>query len=112
MNIFSFKHMVLLLLCGVIAFTACDDELNMNGSPNGLTFSTDTLTFDTVFTTIGSTTSKVMVYNKQNKAVKINLIHLAGGASSPFRINVDGAKDAIHQFQDIVLKARDSFCVC
>lgn len=111
MNIFSFKHMVLLLLCGVIAFTACDDELNMNGSPNGLTFSTDTLTFDTVFTTIGSTTSKVMVYNKQNKAVKINLIHLAGGASSPFRINVDGAKDAIHQFQNIVLKARDSLFV-
>jgi len=71
MNIFSFKHTVLLLLCIVVAFTACDDELNMmNGSLNGLTFSKDTLTFDTVFTTIGSTTSKVMVYNKENKAVK------------------------------------------
>lgn len=90
MNIFSFKHTVLLLLCIVVAFTACDDELNMmNGSLNGLTFSKDTLTFDTVFTTIGSTTSKVMVYNKENKAVKIDLIYLAGGASSPFRINVD-----------------------
>lgn len=111
MNLFSSKYTVLLSLCVMIALAACDNELNMNGAANGLTFSTDTLTFDTVFTTIGSTTSKVMVYNKQNKAVKIDMVHLAGGASSPFRINVDGAKDALHQFQDIKLNARDSLFV-
>lgn len=54
-----------------------------------LEFSTDTLTFDTVFTTLASTTLYFRVYNPNKNAVKTN-VTLAGGSNSNFRINVDG----------------------
>jgi hypothetical protein len=76
-----------------------------------LSFSTDTLTFDTVFTTIGSTTEKLMVYNPNNRALKISSIGLAGGAKSQFRINVDGSLSADNHFSDIEIRAKDSMYI-
>ena len=55
-----------------------------------LSFSTDTVLFDTVFTTVGSTTKQLRVRNTDKNAIVISSIKLAGGSSSPFRINVDG----------------------
>lgn len=70
------------------SLTSCKKK-NSFGEGN-LDFSTDTLVFDTVFTTIGSTTMKFKIYNRKNKALKIDQIQLMGGASSPFKINFDG----------------------
>lgn len=61
-------------------------------SKENLNFSTDTLVFDTVFTTVGSTTQSFKFYNPSKNPIKIDQIELMGGASSPFRINVDGVK--------------------
>jgi hypothetical protein len=83
---------------------------NYSVSPNHLlTFSTDTLSFDTVFTTIGSTTNLFMIYNKNDEALNINKILLAGGQSSNFRINVDGRKGDL--FSDIPIWKKDSLYV-
>ena len=46
----------------------------MNGGT--LSFSTDTLKFDTVFTSLGSVTRSFKIYNTNNKRVKINQIKL------------------------------------
>jgi len=54
-----------------------------------LEFSTDTLTFDTVFTTLGSTTLYFKVYNPNRHTVKTD-VWLAGGDASNFRLNIDG----------------------
>jgi len=59
-------------------------------SKKNLEFSVDTLVFDTVFTTVGSTTKQFKIYNKESKTVQIDQIELMGGANSPFRMNVDG----------------------
>jgi|WetSurSiteA1Bulk_404760.scaffolds.fasta_scaffold04792_3 hypothetical protein len=53
-------------------------------------FSSDTITFDTVFTTIGSATLSFKVYNRSNRPLLIQSISLAGGESSFFRLNIDG----------------------
>ena len=100
----------LLLFTFVLALPACEDERQTTGSES-FSFSKDTLTFDTVFTTLGSATSKILVYNNTNKELRINDVRLAGGADSYFRINVDGKIHAQHQFQNIVIRAKDSMYV-
>ena len=54
-------------------FVSCTkEEEYATGGNVSLKFSQDTLTFDTIFTTVGSITKKVVVYNEENEAVKIN----------------------------------------
>ncbi len=68
----------------------CNRE-NLDPDPRALpSFSTDTVTFDTVFTTIGSTTLHFKVYNRSDRPLVISAIDLAGGESSFFRLNIDG----------------------
>jgi hypothetical protein len=66
---------VLLLIVMVQFFSSCKkDTFLMNGGT--LSFSTDTLKFDTVFTSLGSVTRSFKIYNTNNKRVKINQIKL------------------------------------
>lgn len=85
--------LIALIICSAI-FSACnrlDDNFSTN--PNHrLSFSTDTLSFDTVFTSIGSATKQFMIYNKNKEPLNIETIMLAGAETTGFRINVDGRK--------------------
>ncbi len=81
---------------------------NLFGDGN-LAFSNDTLVFDTVFTTIGSTTKYFKIYNFQNKALKISNVQLMGGSASKFKLNLDGVQGT--NFTDIEIPSGDSlFC--
>lgn len=71
-----------------------------------LYFSTDTITFDTVFTTIGSSTEFFMIRNKSSRSINISSIKLAGGSNSNFRINIDGLSGV--DFTDIEILPEDS----
>jgi hypothetical protein len=75
-------------------------------SNGNLAFSKDTVVFDTVFTTIGSTTQQFKIYNNDNRTVKIEEVELMGGTSSPFRLNVDGIPG--DNFTDIEIEGKDS----
>ena len=98
------------LLLTIVMLTGCNDINNYSVSPNHLlSFSTDTLTFDTVFTTIGSATGYFMIYNRNSEALKIETIRLAGGERSGFRINIDGRKG--DTFSDIPIWKKDSLYV-
>jgi hypothetical protein len=78
-------------------------------SIGSLAFSKDTLVFDTVFTTIGSTTQQFKIYNTDSKSIAIDEVQLMGGANSPFRMNLDGLSGTA--FSDIVLDGKDSLFV-
>lgn len=81
----------ILLLAMVPWFSiSCEKENYVAESEVKLQFSADTVAFDTLFTTIGSTTRYVKVYNRSGKDVVISSITLAGGTGSCFRLNVDG----------------------
>lgn len=81
---------------------------NLFGDGN-LSFSHDTLVFDTVFTTIGSTTKYFKIYNPQNKALKISQVELMGGSASKFKLNLDGLQGT--SFSDLEIPSGDSlFC--
>ncbi|MBL7719744.1 MAG: hypothetical protein JNL72_12955 [Flavipsychrobacter sp.] len=80
--------------------------LNKGGE---LRFSTDTLTFDTVFTAQGSFTTSFKIYNPQSQRVKVSKVRLANGASSFFTLNVDGFKG--REVSDIEIAPNDSIFV-
>ena len=70
---------------------SCKKENPISNDPSlKLSFSTDTLLFDTVFTSLGSTTHHLMIYNKHDDDLKISSIRLLGGEDSPYRLNLDG----------------------
>lgn len=79
----------LAVIVAAFAFSSCRKNVVDDNPSLKLQFSTDTLTFDTVFTTLASTTLHFVVYNKNANAVKTN-VTLAGGSNSNFRINADG----------------------
>ena len=85
-------------------FTSCKKEKGF--SKGNLEFSVDTVLFDTVFTTLGSTTQQFKIYNKEKKIVNIEEIELVGGTNSPFRINIDGISGYLHK--NIEMPAKDS----
>lgn len=69
---------------------SCEDEKYLSSSDVKLKFSVDTVMFDTVFTTIGSTTQHLKVYNPYNQKVLISSIKLAKSETSNFRLNING----------------------
>lgn len=79
-----------LLLLVLVVFFGCRKDSFTNSSSAQLTTSVDTLHFDTVFTSTGSTSQFVKLFNNNNKGVHISSVKLAGGSASPFKINVDG----------------------
>ena len=88
-------------------FSSCKkDRINTS---DAVAFSTDTLTFDTLFTTLGSTTKFFTIRNTHKESIVISSIALAGGNNSPYRINVNG--DAGTTFHDIQITAKDSIYV-
>lgn len=73
---------VFLISCQKDSFTTSKDAF--------LRAEIDTLHFDTVFTTTGSTTQRFKIFNDNSKGVHISTIQLKGGVSSPFKINAMG----------------------
>ena len=90
--------------------TACDDEEDYTSSPSArLTFSADTVRFDTVFTTIGSSTRLFKVYNRGGESLLIPSVRLASGGKTGFRVNVDGMSGT--SFTDVEVRDGDSLYV-
>lgn len=104
----SFCFILFLSFCYAISSCKKEDDF-LNDSSVKLSFSEDTIIFDTVFTTIGSTTGYLLVYNNEGKPIKISSIRLANGASSNYRINVDGSPGK--SFTDIEIGANDSIWI-
>lgn len=71
--------------------------------------STTTVLFDTVFTTIGSTTQSFRVKNPSGQSILISSIKLAGGDHSPYRLNIDG--EMKNEVRDVVIPAYDSIYI-
>lgn len=69
----------------------------------------DTLAFDTVFTTLGSTTEFFLLYNVHDKKMVVDRIYVAGGNDSQYRINVDGVPGNLQE--NVVIGPNDSLYV-
>jgi len=91
-------------------FASCQKDNDVSSNSNfKLSFSTDTIIFDTVFTTIGSVTQYLKVYNRNNAKVNISEIWLAEGNLSQYQINIDGLP--ANNAQDVEVDAGDSLFI-
>lgn len=95
----------------VCTLSSCTDEMISTDPDYSLEFSTDTLSFDTIFSAIGSTTEKILIYNHNKRALKISSVELAGGENSRFRLNVNGSRNPENSFKDIEIGAKDSLYI-
>jgi len=114
MNIKNIQHIFIksgiLILLLALSFQSCkkDDFIDNNPSLK-LEFSTDSILFDTIFTTVGSATLQLKVYNRHDNTIMISSIRLEGGNASFFRINVDGYPSI--NVADIEIAAKDSLYI-
>lgn len=102
MNITSapnyFKILTITGVALLFCFASCRPKRDYNDSPNlVLKFSQDTVRFDTVFTTLSSTTKQVLVINPTKEWVQISRIYLREKTLSFFRINVNGDTSSVVQ---------------
>lgn len=102
------KALGILSIILVILFS-CQKDDYADSDTEKINYTTDTLFFDTVFTTIGSSTRRFKIKNPNKKPIIISSLKIAGGNNSPFRINVDGVS-AI-DFNNIEIRAKDSIWV-
>lgn len=97
---------ILALLSAILPGCISDD---ITSSPSArLSFSSDTLRFDTVFTDIGSPTARLIVFNRENKGVNISSIRMRDD-NGIFSFNVDGVSG--REFQDVEIRANDSIYI-
>ena len=112
---------LIIILMSVLGIAACTNEESFTVSSGArLEFSTDTVSFDTIFTSIGSSTQRMKVYNRNSKGIRISSAYLANGGTSGFRVNIDGQsgttfsdveiynKDSIYVFVEVTVDPHDS----
>jgi hypothetical protein len=97
------------IICLAAIFFSCRKDSFTHSSDAGISLSSDTLHFDTVFTTTGSITQLLLIKNENNQKLRLNHVTLKGGAASPFRINVDGVPGP--EVRNIEMEANDSIYV-
>lgn len=98
----SLAAMLLPSLVGCIS-----DDFTTSPS-NVLTFSSDTVSFDTVFTELGTPTARLKVFNKAKKSVNISSIKFASPETA-FSMNVDGQSGK--EFSDVEIRGGDSIFI-
>ena len=82
------KFIYISIIC-LILFSCSkpDDEIISNAQLN---FSSDTITFDTIFASIGSITKTLTIYNNNNFDITTNINLATGTPGANFRMNIDG----------------------
>ena len=110
LNMIRLRHILLFfsLLIGLVWSCRKSQVLSVGGK---VLFSTDTLKFDTLFTTQGSYTNGMLIYNPQNEDIILSSVRMQNGQDTFFHLNVDGFSG--NALSNIKIRAHDSayvFC--
>ncbi|MDX5325676.1 MAG: hypothetical protein LPK80_05375 [Bacteroidota bacterium] len=101
--------LLLFILTITLAVIGCRKDFNYSEKAVNLGFSSDTIFLDTVFTSIGSSTRILKVFNPTDENIIISRISLGRGPSSYYRINVNGTSS--RDIKDVEILARDSIYI-
>lgn len=107
------KRIFYILIVAMIV--ACADDDNFSASPAlHLSFSSDTVSLDTLFSRTPSATYTFWVRNNNDEGLRIADIHLSRRNQTGFRVNVDGSyldNSLGSQVNDIEIRRNDSILV-
>lgn len=95
------------LVMSAAAVSCISDDFTTSSS-DILTFSTDTLRFDTVFTDLGTPTARLKVFNRASKSISISSIRMRDD-DGVFSMNVDGVSGKT--FENVEIRANDSIFI-
>ena len=98
---------ILPILLVIFTYSCKKENLPSDGSAT-LQFSNDTIIFDTIFSSVGSVTKQLMVYNNNDYDIITN-VRLGSNSEAYFKINVDG--EIGRNIQNIKISAHDSMFV-
>jgi hypothetical protein len=99
----------LLLIACCSFFISCKKDFFISSPDAKLIISVDSLKFDTVFTTTGSITKVFKVINDNDQKLNLSKVKLMGGATSAYKMNVDGASTT--EVNNLEIDANDSIYV-
>lgn len=90
------------------AMVGCISDDFTDSPSDILTFSSDTVSFDTVFTDLGTPTARLKVFNRAKKSVNVSSIRFAS-PEGYFQMNVDGQSGK--DFTDVEIRGGDSIFI-
>lgn len=93
----------------LIFLFSCKKDSFITSSDARLSVSSDTLKYDTVFVTSGSTYRSFTIINDNNQRLRLSSLKLMGGTASVYKMNVDGTSGT--SFANLEIAANDSLFV-
>lgn len=96
-------------LLTILFYFSCKKDHFITSPDASLGISIDTLSFDTVFTTVGSVTQSFKIFNNNDQKLRLSQVRLSGGAASAFKININGASSL--EADNIEINASDSIYI-
>ena len=109
---FAQTHYILsfsMLVFALCIMSCSKDETFTTDRSAVLSFSDAEISFDTLFTTIGSSTETLVVYNHNDNGLRLKNVRLQNASTTGFRMNLDGQFGT--SFDDIEIYGGDSlFC--
>lgn len=105
-------YLFVIIMC---LFASCSDDDSFSLSKSDmLTFSADTISMDTVFSMVPTSTRTFWIYNRSGDGIRCSKVRLANGNQTGFRINVDGeylSPSTGYQISDVEVRKNDSIRV-
>lgn len=106
------KKIFAIIAALLLLIVSCSDDDSFTASPgNLLTFSTDTVRLDTLFSNVPSAHRSFWVYNHSGDGLRCSSIRLERGGDSGFRVNVDGihlGEGSNWQANEVEIRNKDS----
>lgn len=92
-----------------ILLFSCRKDSFITSPDARVTLSADTLKFDTLFVSAGSTYRTLKIINANDQQLKLSSLKLMGGSSSVYKMNVDGIVGT--EFSNLDIAAHDSLYI-
>ena len=109
------KRLFYILLSVSTILASCSDDDSFSTSRSDLlSFACDTLSLDTIFSTVPTRTYGFWAYNRSSDGLRVSQVRLEHGNQTGFRVNVDGIyldNSTGSQAQDIEVRKGDSIRV-
>lgn len=104
----SFRFIQIFTAILILLLWSCKKESFITSSDARISI-TDSVKFDTVFTTTGSVTKSFKIVNENDQKINFTTIRLTGGSSSAFTVNINGI--AANERNNVEVAANDSIYV-
>lgn len=100
-------YLFIIVFCLFLA--SCKKDSFITSEFTQINITADSLKYDTVFTTTGSITKSFKIINDNNQKLRLNKVKLMGGATSAYKMNVNGV--ATSEVTNLDIEANDSIYV-